>query len=183
MRVYKSKRVPPFTFFGTVRHFPKEFFSKKKMFCAFWALDIAPTWDVPVLFGTVPTSLLWQPRRAIELLDEIYIVTIYLYPTKFNKTQTNHDDGNSNSEVEEVVDLILLTGESFVCGNSLQLLVLHDVDVPHRAYGCDRSDYEQQCGHVDEELCQEPHQHGHQRRDHWNTGWVKKISLILKKAR
>ena len=26
MRVYKSKRIPPFTFFGTVRHFPKEFF-------------------------------------------------------------------------------------------------------------------------------------------------------------
>ena len=26
MRVYKSKRVPPFTFFGTVRHFPKEIF-------------------------------------------------------------------------------------------------------------------------------------------------------------
>ena len=39
MRVYKSKRVPPFTFFGTVRHFPKEifflenfkFFSKKNV--------------------------------------------------------------------------------------------------------------------------------------------------------
>ena len=36
--------------------FRKKFFSKipsffpKKMFCAFWALDIAPTWDVPVLF-------------------------------------------------------------------------------------------------------------------------------------
>ena len=29
MRVYKSKRVPPFTFFGTVRHFPKEIFFRK----------------------------------------------------------------------------------------------------------------------------------------------------------
>ena len=29
MRVYKSKRVPPFTFFGTVRHFPKEIFFLK----------------------------------------------------------------------------------------------------------------------------------------------------------
>ena len=42
-----------------MRHFPKEkFLSKissffqKKMFCAFWALDIAPTWDVPVLFAS-----------------------------------------------------------------------------------------------------------------------------------
>ena len=26
------------------------FFFQKKMFCAFWALDIAPTLDVPVLF-------------------------------------------------------------------------------------------------------------------------------------
>ena len=38
MRVYKSKRVSPFTFFGTVRHFPKDiffeifkFFSKKNV--------------------------------------------------------------------------------------------------------------------------------------------------------
>ena len=29
MHVYKSKRVPPFTFFGTVRHFLKEFFFRK----------------------------------------------------------------------------------------------------------------------------------------------------------
>ena len=33
MCVYKSKRVPPFTFFGTTRHFPKEkFFSKISSF-------------------------------------------------------------------------------------------------------------------------------------------------------
>ena len=34
MRVYKSKRVPSFTFFGTVRHFPKEkfFFENFKFF-------------------------------------------------------------------------------------------------------------------------------------------------------
>ena len=46
----KSRRVPPFTFFGTMRLLLKEnFFSKisiffpKKVFYAFWALDMAPT--------------------------------------------------------------------------------------------------------------------------------------------
>ena len=56
MRVYKSKRVPLLHFSALCDIFRKNFFSKissffpKKMFCAFWALDIAPTWDVPVLF-------------------------------------------------------------------------------------------------------------------------------------
>ena len=56
--VFINQKGSPFYIFGTTRHFPKEnFFSKissffpKKMFCAFWALDIAPTWDVPVLFN------------------------------------------------------------------------------------------------------------------------------------
>ena len=51
------KKGPLFYIFGTVRHFPKEklfrkfqVFFQKKVFCAFWALDIAPTLDVPVLF-------------------------------------------------------------------------------------------------------------------------------------
>ena len=55
MHVWKSKRVPSSTFFGTVRHFPEKIFRKfpiffQKMFCAFWALDIAPTLDVAVFF-------------------------------------------------------------------------------------------------------------------------------------
>ena len=56
MLVYKSKRVPLLHFSALCDLFRKNFFSKipsffpKKMFCAFWALDIAPTWDVPVLF-------------------------------------------------------------------------------------------------------------------------------------
>ena len=47
-----SQKSPPF---GTTRHFLKEknqkfqVFFNKKVFCAFWALDIAPTSDVPVL--------------------------------------------------------------------------------------------------------------------------------------
>ena len=56
MYVNKFQRVPPFTFFGTMRLFLKEkFFSKitsffpEKMFCAFWVLDMAPTLDVLVL--------------------------------------------------------------------------------------------------------------------------------------
>ena len=55
--VNKSRRVPPFTFFGTMRLLLKEkFFFKnfnffpKKVFYAFWALDMAPTLDVLVLF-------------------------------------------------------------------------------------------------------------------------------------
>ena len=60
--VFINQKGPPFTFFGTVRPFPKEFFFEnfkffpKKMFCAFWALDIAPTWDVPVLFIRTETE-------------------------------------------------------------------------------------------------------------------------------
>ena len=54
MLVYKSKRVPLLH----LKCFATEclFINQKgspftfKMFCAFWALDIAPTWDVPVLF-------------------------------------------------------------------------------------------------------------------------------------
>ena len=36
-----------------------EFFSKK-MFCAFWALDIAPTWDVPVLFFEIINYIVYS---------------------------------------------------------------------------------------------------------------------------
>ena len=58
---------PPFTFFGTMRHFLKEkiqkfqVFFQKKVFCAFCALDIAPTLDVPVLFKF--------PRQEFKMLQ------------------------------------------------------------------------------------------------------------------
>ena len=51
-------------FFGTVRHFPKQkifqkfqVFFPKKMFCAFSALEIAPTLDVLLLFFLQTTIL------------------------------------------------------------------------------------------------------------------------------
>ena len=72
MYVNKSKRVPPFTFFGTMRHFSKEknskissFFSKKNVlrflsltklykvyrsYTKLYRVDIAPTSDVLRLF-------------------------------------------------------------------------------------------------------------------------------------
>ena len=54
MRVYKSKRVPPFTFFGTVRHFPKEkfffenfkFFSKKSVLRFLRRLETFPSCSI-----------------------------------------------------------------------------------------------------------------------------------------
>ena len=54
-----------------MRHFLKEKNQKfqvffKKVFCAFWALDIAPTLDVPVLFcsGKIQGSLYAKTNLA-----------------------------------------------------------------------------------------------------------------------
>ena len=54
MYVYKSRRVPLLHFLALSDFFERIFFPKisiffQKMFCAFWALDMAPTLDVLVL--------------------------------------------------------------------------------------------------------------------------------------
>ena len=79
--VFINQKGPPFYIFRHCATFSErnfflenfKFFSKKKMFCAFWALDIAPTWDVPLLF-VIPrsrsginssVSLTWHPFLII----------------------------------------------------------------------------------------------------------------------
>ena len=72
MYVNKSQRAP-FYIFRRCATFPKEIrienfkFFSKNMFSAFWALDIAPTLDVPVLFS------LRQTRS-----DEIFVQFVQL---------------------------------------------------------------------------------------------------------
>ena len=70
MRVYKSKRVPLLHFSALCDIFRKNFFSQKfqvffpkEMFCAFWALDIAPTWDVPDLFSHTRLPMFFSDQK------------------------------------------------------------------------------------------------------------------------
>ena len=60
-----QKRSPLLHFSALCDIFWKNFFFRKiqvffpkKLFCAFWALDIAPTWDVPVLLEILGTDLI-----------------------------------------------------------------------------------------------------------------------------
>ena len=76
-----------------MRHFPKEKIQKfqvflpNKMFWAFWALDIAPTLDVLVLFqstGCDPksfTKVAFSPSiwRASKPVKDLSFETVYLY--------------------------------------------------------------------------------------------------------
>ena len=110
----QSKRV----FFSIFRHFatvsekkifkcatfPKGSSFFPKMFCAFWALDIAPTSDVPVLFSKHRTSLqrmflfvlytgccdwwsdfnvalalAWlEGRHALKTLDIVWVLVVFI---------------------------------------------------------------------------------------------------------
>ena len=58
----ENKKGPLFYIFGIFRNI--QVFSQKKMFCAFWALDIAPTLDVPVLLTFYPNYIAFYKEEA-----------------------------------------------------------------------------------------------------------------------
>ena len=85
INVNRAQRVPRFTFFGTMRHFLKEknqkfqvFFFLKKVFCAFRALDIAPTLDFRSCFKCLLCNALLFSQHERMLHTYFFALLIVL---------------------------------------------------------------------------------------------------------
>ena len=79
MYVNESRRVPFLhfsalcDFFWKKKIFQKFQFFRKKIFCAFWALDMAPTLDVPVLFTICLTLIFSQELSVATAIKDLGI--------------------------------------------------------------------------------------------------------------
>ena len=69
MQVYKSEGVPPFTFFGTVRHFPKEFFFRK--FQVFFQKNV-------LRFLNLRFSADFRRSRLVFTFNQLYLLLLSL---------------------------------------------------------------------------------------------------------